>query len=316
MLAERLSRHGLTTSGAALAMWLAQQQASARVPVSVASTTIQAATLFAAGQTAAPGAISAQAAFLAEGVLKTMLFAKLKIATAVFVVVTVLGLSVAALGQPRAAGNPAQRPATPERVLAANAPLAPAGEALEAREPAQEKKADASPTIATGVVKTIDVGNRSLTLTHREGESTYRVADEARIDIDGKPSELAKLPAGAHVILSHFEEPNTARAIHAQGAPVFGLAKAVDAEKNTITVSTPLGEEKTYAVSPDTEITIDGEKGRTLASIPKGASLHALNLCVDQRTAYTINVEGPSLYHVHVKSVDAERLTIIFGDKA
>jgi RNA polymerase sigma factor (sigma-70 family) len=316
MLAERLSRRGFTTSGAALALWLAQQQASAHVPVSVATSTIQAATLFAAGQTAAAGAISAQAALLAEGVLKTMLFAKLKLATAVFVVVTVLSLSVAALGQQRTADNPAQPRAPQERVLAANAPAAPAGEALEASEPAQEKKADAPPTIATGVVKAVDAGNRSLTLTHRDGESTYRVAEDARIDIDGKPSELAKLPAGAHVILSHLEESNTARAIHAQGAPVYGSVKAVDAEKNTITVSTPLGEEKAYAVSPDTEITIDGEKGRTLASIPKGASLHALNLCVDQRTAYTINVEGPSLYHVHVKSVDGERLTITFGDKA
>src|SRR5262249_53914211 len=49
MLAKRLGRSGLAVSGGALAAMLAQQVASAGVPASVALTTIQAATLFAAG---------------------------------------------------------------------------------------------------------------------------------------------------------------------------------------------------------------------------------------------------------------------------
>src|SRR5262249_2328103 len=66
----------------------------------------------------------------------------------------------------------------------------------------------------------------------------------------------------------------------------------------------------------DSEIIIDGAKGGSLAAIPEGASLHALILCVDQRTVFSMNVEGPSLHRIPVKSVDADRLTIAFDDKA
>src|SRR5205807_3728846 len=50
MLARRLTRSGLAVSGGVLAVVLSQQAASAGVPLSVASTTLQAASLFAAGQ--------------------------------------------------------------------------------------------------------------------------------------------------------------------------------------------------------------------------------------------------------------------------
>ena len=53
MLAKRLARHGLAVSGGALAVVLSQRVASACVPTSVVSSTIKAASLFAAGQTAA-----------------------------------------------------------------------------------------------------------------------------------------------------------------------------------------------------------------------------------------------------------------------
>src|SRR5207248_2065501 len=49
MLAKRLARRGPTLSGAALAAVLAQNLASASVPLAVASSTIKAASLFAAG---------------------------------------------------------------------------------------------------------------------------------------------------------------------------------------------------------------------------------------------------------------------------
>jgi len=55
MLAKRLARHGLVVSGATLAAGLSSHAASANVPVPVVSSTINAASLFAVGQTAAPG---------------------------------------------------------------------------------------------------------------------------------------------------------------------------------------------------------------------------------------------------------------------
>jgi RNA polymerase sigma factor (sigma-70 family) len=110
MLARRLARPGLALSGGALAAVLSQKVASAGLPASVASSTIKAASLVAAGQAAAPGVISVKAVALAEGVLKAMLLTRLKIATAVLVVLAVLGACAAALTLPVQAEKSADRP--------------------------------------------------------------------------------------------------------------------------------------------------------------------------------------------------------------
>src|SRR5262249_11201295 len=90
MLAKRLAQRDVTLSGVALAAVLSQKAASAGVPTSVVPSPIKAATLLAAGQAAATGAISAKVAALTEGVLKTMLVSKLKIATATLLVFAAL----------------------------------------------------------------------------------------------------------------------------------------------------------------------------------------------------------------------------------
>jgi RNA polymerase sigma factor (sigma-70 family) len=104
MLAKRLARHGLGMSGGALATALAQNAASAGVPASVASSTINAAALVAAGQTG--GVISASVVALMEGVVKSMLLTKLKIATVVLLAVLAgCGVAVATVDV-MAAGEP------------------------------------------------------------------------------------------------------------------------------------------------------------------------------------------------------------------
>jgi tricorn protease-like protein len=93
MLAKRLTRRGLAVGGGSLATVLAQK-AAACVPTAVVSSTLKAASLFAAGQRAASGAISAKVAALVEGVLKTMLLAKLKTATTVLLMVGLLSTGI------------------------------------------------------------------------------------------------------------------------------------------------------------------------------------------------------------------------------
>jgi RNA polymerase sigma factor (sigma-70 family) len=92
MLAKRLAKRGITLTVSALTAVLAQNLASAGMPISVATSTIGAATLFAAGQTAAD-VISVKVAALAEEVVKTMLLTKCKLATATLAVIatTLLG---------------------------------------------------------------------------------------------------------------------------------------------------------------------------------------------------------------------------------
>jgi RNA polymerase sigma factor (sigma-70 family) len=81
LLAKRLARHGLAVSGGTLTAVLAQDAASASVPISVLSATIKAVTLVAAGTAVTGGTISATVAALEEGAVKAMFMHKLKTLT-------------------------------------------------------------------------------------------------------------------------------------------------------------------------------------------------------------------------------------------
>jgi RNA polymerase sigma-70 factor (ECF subfamily) len=97
-LARRLARHGLKLSVGTLAIELSHHGASACVPTSVVFSTVKAATSFAAGHAAAAGVILPNVAALTEGVLKSMLLTKLKIAAGVLLVVAAtVGMGAAAL---------------------------------------------------------------------------------------------------------------------------------------------------------------------------------------------------------------------------
>jgi RNA polymerase sigma-70 factor (ECF subfamily) len=93
MLAKRLTRRGVSISGGSLFVLLAQQPstASAAVPASLISSTITAATLFAAGRTATAGLASPGAAALTEEVLRAMLFHRIKIIAGAFLLVALAG---------------------------------------------------------------------------------------------------------------------------------------------------------------------------------------------------------------------------------
>jgi RNA polymerase sigma factor (sigma-70 family) len=81
LVARRLARHGPAVSGGALAAVLAHTAASACVPAPLESATVRAAVAVA----------SARVAALAEGVLRTMLLNRIKIATAALLVAAVAG---------------------------------------------------------------------------------------------------------------------------------------------------------------------------------------------------------------------------------
>jgi RNA polymerase sigma factor (sigma-70 family) len=98
-LAKRLSKHGLTLSGTALAAVLSEQVASAGLPLSLVNSTVKAAGLFAAGNAVSSGVVSTTVVALTEGVLRTMLLKKLKTAVAVLLVVALGFLGAGALLQ-------------------------------------------------------------------------------------------------------------------------------------------------------------------------------------------------------------------------
>jgi RNA polymerase sigma factor (sigma-70 family) len=110
MLSKRLTKRGVTLSGGALAAVLAQNVAAAGVPQSVVSSTIQAASLLAAGKAAATGAISVKVAALIDGVMKAMSFTKLKATIAVVLILGLVATVTAILACCTAAGHQDKRP--------------------------------------------------------------------------------------------------------------------------------------------------------------------------------------------------------------
>jgi RNA polymerase sigma factor (sigma-70 family) len=90
ILRSRLTRRGITLSSAALALAITQE-ARARVATNLASSTIKAATLFAAGNMAAGLTASSHALTLANGTLKAMSVSKWVALTVVLGTVTTLG---------------------------------------------------------------------------------------------------------------------------------------------------------------------------------------------------------------------------------
>jgi RNA polymerase sigma factor (sigma-70 family) len=106
LLAKRLARRGLAVSSGSLAATLSHSGASASVPPTVVTSTINVATLLAAGKAA--GVISGPVATLTQGMLKTMFLKKI---TATAVAVLALGVAVIAggslaIGQTEGTGKP------------------------------------------------------------------------------------------------------------------------------------------------------------------------------------------------------------------
>jgi RNA polymerase sigma factor (sigma-70 family) len=82
LLAKRLTRRGVVLTAGLLSAVLAEKAAVA-APAAVVRATVRAGRLLAAGGALRGGVVSAQVAGLTEGVLKSMLLVKLKMATAV-----------------------------------------------------------------------------------------------------------------------------------------------------------------------------------------------------------------------------------------
>jgi hypothetical protein len=105
-LGRRLRRRGVAWSAALSAILLSESAASALLAPGLMDSTIKAASMIAAGQAAAAGLISAKAAALTEGVLKTMFLSKLKIAVVAFLVIGTAGIGISAQTRRTLAAEP------------------------------------------------------------------------------------------------------------------------------------------------------------------------------------------------------------------
>jgi RNA polymerase sigma factor (sigma-70 family) len=112
LLARRLARRGVVLSAGALALLLAEKPASAHMPPALVVSTVEAASLLAAGK-AATGLISAPVAALTEGVVRAMTLTRYKLPALGLVVVLLAGLGTGPLTRQVVAGKPAGDPPVP-----------------------------------------------------------------------------------------------------------------------------------------------------------------------------------------------------------
>jgi RNA polymerase sigma factor (sigma-70 family) len=148
LLAGRLARRGITLSAGTLALALASSASTAAPPALVTST-IEAATLCAAGP-AAMGALAPSVAALVKGVLNAMLISKLKTGAIALMLVALFGTGGGVVAQRLLAGPPRSEPVVKDRTEAT---------ASQGREQAPRRGAD-----FTGKIVGISKDNKTLTL--------------------------------------------------------------------------------------------------------------------------------------------------------
>ena len=170
LLRERLARRGLTLPGVLLVATLYQHAASAAVATVLVDSTVKSASLVAAGS-AATAVVSSRIAALAEGMVKAMMFAKLKYATAIVLVTTALGAWMGGVGY---------------RALAGDEP----GAAVKVAPPVQEERE---------LRKQVDQLKEELTETRverdlraRQAITTQRLADKLKEELAAARIDLQK----------------------------------------------------------------------------------------------------------------------------
>ncbi len=254
LLAKRLTRHGLTLSGGAVAVVLSRNAASAAVPGPLVLATVSAATQVAIGQTGAGGVISTEVAALTEGVMKTMLLTRFYFAVGALVMAIVVAgggwLTHQALAE-----KPARKADPGERI----APQ-------KAKEAGPRTTTEVSGIIRAAGPNTITIASASK---ERFGARTFPVVANARVFLDDGTGDrlgftegkLTDLSEGASVTLRLSSDPEEVVAIWAEGPTIQGTLKALDPGNNRLTVLSQAtkvepGGEKTFTVGPNTRIAI------------------------------------------------------------
>jgi hypothetical protein len=232
LLARRLARRGLVLSAGSLALLLSQNAASASVPAALVGPTVTAATLFAAGKATA-GLISAPVAALTEGVLKTLLLTRVKIATVLLLALAIFaaGAGIVASQTPAAEREDDGRPSLEQGVDPVAAPvLHPADRKDDSpkidkndrppnakddgpknlkdegpKKPNDDDDDDDDDQKYQGVVKALDVSRNTLSLTVRQKgkdvDKTFNLTKKVQVQVAGKAAPLADVKAGMRVAL-------------------------------------------------------------------------------------------------------------------
>jgi hypothetical protein len=230
-----------------------------------------------------------------------MLLTKLKTGTVVLLTVGFLGATTGWLTRQGLASGPA-----PQAV----------------KEPPKEQgKPDKAEV--RGVVKVVDAAQNAITvaLSVAKGEpavdKTFAVEKNAPVSIDdgkakdkAKPAALGDVPLGATVTLRLGPGQKSVVAVRAEGTTVHGSVRAVDVARNTITLGSKGGADRTYAVPKDAAVFLDGKgTAKALADVPADAAVE-LKLLADQKTVREVRASGPTVQGAVSGTVDGDKITL------
>jgi hypothetical protein len=281
LLRDRLARRGLTLGGLYLPTLL-MPSASAALPIRLVANTVAAALRFAAGQSLTE-VVPATVVTLAEGMLRALAWARVKAMTAGMLLAVGMGagtLGITAIQQtpPPPAAAPVSSNQEPSAVLPPAMPTPPP-RPLE------------GPTV-TGTLCLVPGDTRQVIIRSQERETTYSLAPDIEVWIDGQPAQPADLKTSYRVQVTLTPDGQHAVRIRATGPTVTGRVRSVDRQRNTLTVLCPDGDRgptlRTLPLARNVT-TCRQETPITLADLSEGGEV-TLQLSVDGRTVLRITL--------------------------
>jgi RNA polymerase sigma factor (sigma-70 family) len=152
-----------------------------------------------------------------------------------------------------------------------------------------------------GVVQAVDAANQTLTIAvRRDGdqgpvEETYAVIKDAEVKLDGENRQLADVPVGSQITIYFRDERKNVVGIRGEGPSVFGIIRAVDAAKNTITLAGGDNRpDQTYELAAGVKVLIPAGDERAalerkLTDLEPGSRIQ-LKLSIDRKKVRAINI--------------------------
>jgi len=143
-----------------------------------------------------------------------------------------------------------------------------------------------------------NAGNDSITIGGKEGDKTFTVAKDAQILVEkNRPVKLEELIDGTLVQLQLSVDKSAALEIHAEGPSFKGKLKAVDTDKNIITLTIIVkkgtdGEDMEFKITKDTLVATE-INGVALRLKDLGTDKNVVvRLTLDQKAVARITVLG------------------------
>jgi hypothetical protein len=168
------------------------------------------------------------------------------------------------------------------------------------------------------MLKAVDAGKNSVTFSiavardQPPAEKTFQLGNDCNVVQDGNKVKLADLRPEHGITLALAADNKAVVSINVSGPTVSGKLLAVDAAKNTITISFPMGRdgaavEKTFALAERHRIVQDGKPAK-LSDLKADNSVTAA-VSTDDKTVFAITVSGRTISALF-KSFDAAKNTI------